>query len=308
MSIIIEKGECLSYTKNPLGKGGAYHLYNDPLIEVNLFKSYPGITKHLLVPDNPYARKVYTILKGSIIWLEEQKTLGFGTVILLTHKSEPFVFRVLEETEVLVQSYEDNTLVKTKLQNRNVQQALFELQEKDRYTFEHSMTVAGYVEKMAIRLGYRGIRMRNIIWAATYHDVGKVFIEDKILNKKGKLTESEYEHIKTHVIKGKELICNAFDENVFNIVLQHHERLDGSGYPNGLVESEISQEAKIIGICDSYHAMIEDRVYKKGKTPFEAMEELRSLADQKYDRNLVELAIEIFKYEDIQPRMSKDEA
>lgn len=299
MSKIIENGEYISFTQNPIAEGGAYHLYNDHLMEINLFKSYPGITKHLLVPENPYARKVYIILKGSILWLEKQKTLGFGSIIVLTHESEPFVFRVLEETEVLVQSYEDNTLTKTNLKNRNVQQALAELQEKDKYTYEHCMTVANYVEKIAVRLGYTGIKMRNIIWAATYHDVGKVYIEDKILNKKGKLTESEYKQIKEHPYLGKELICNAFDENVFKIVSQHHERLDGSGYPKGLLEDEILEEAKIIAICDSYHAMIEDRVYKKGKTKSAAIEELRSLAGQQYDPNLVEIAIEVFLDEKI---------
>jgi HD-GYP domain-containing protein (c-di-GMP phosphodiesterase class II) len=295
MSKVIECIDCLTYKENPVAKGGAFQKYKDDTLEIVLYKTYPGITKHFIEPKSEKCMKTYTIIKGSIKSLDAQKILGVGAIIVLKYGSEPFPFKVLEETELLEHVYGEHSLESVNDINKRVQMALAAIQEKDRYTFDHSMAITLYVEEIAVKLGYKGRRLRNIIWATTYHDLGKAYIDDEILNKKGPLTKEEYEIIKTHVVKGKDLIVNAFDEGVYNIVLQHHERLDGSGYPNGLKEDEICEEAKIIAICDSYHAMIEDRVYKKGKSRLDAINELKDMAGEKYDQRLVDIAIEVFR-------------
>lgn len=295
MSKVIEYDDCLTYKKNPMAQGGAYQKYKDETLEINLYKAFPGITKHFVEPQSEKTIKSFTLIKGSILCISSQKTLGVGSVIVLKYGNEPFPFKVLEETEILEQVYGENSFDHIKKLNDNVQRALMALQEKDHYTFEHSMATTKYVEAVAIKLGYQGLKLRNLIWATTYHDLGKIYIDEDILNKKEPLTDEEYDLIKTHVIKGKELIETAFDEAVYKIVLQHHERLDGSGYPKGLKENEICQEAKIIAICDSYDAMVEDRVYKKGKSRLDAIKELKEMAGNKYDQELVAIAIEVFR-------------
>ncbi|MCD4712419.1 MAG: HD-GYP domain-containing protein [Clostridiales bacterium] len=299
MSKLIECDHYLSYTKNPVAQGGAYQKYKDDLLEIIVYKTFPGITKHLIEPKSKNCVKTFTIIKGTIQSLDTQKVLGVGNIVVLKYGSEPFPFKVLEETEILEHNYGENSLESVTKLNQNVQMALATLQEKDQYTYEHSMVITLYVEAIAVRLGYKGIKLRNLIWATTYHDLGKAFIDDEILNKKAPLTEEEYEIIKTHVVKGKDLIVNAFNEDVFNIVLQHHERLDGSGYPHGVKEDEICEEAKIIAICDSYHAMVEDRVYKKGKSRLDAINELKDMAGIKYDKRIVDIAIEVFRDLDV---------
>ena len=295
MSKVIEASDALSYSKNPVAQGGAYQKYKDQTLEINLYKTFPGITKHFIEPKSQKCLKTYTILKGSIQSLDTQAILSVGSIVVLKYGSEPFPFKVLEETELLEHVYGENSLEDVNKLNQKVQAALAAIQEKDQYTFDHSMAITLYVEAIAVKLGYKGMRLRNLIWATTYHDLGKAYIDDDILNKKGPLTDEEYNIIKTHVIKGKDLIVNAFDEDVYKIVLQHHERLDGSGYPGGLIGDEICEEARIIAICDSYHAMVEDRVYKKGKSRLQAIEELKAMAGQKYDKRLVDIAISVFR-------------
>ncbi len=295
MTKVIDCDDFLSYTKNPVSQGGAYQKYKDGALEIVVYKTFPGITKHFIEPKSETCVKTYTIIKGSIRSLDTQKVLGEGSIVVLKYGSEPFSFKVLEETELIEHVYGEHSLENVNKLNRNVQMALAAIQEKDQYTYDHSMAITLYVEALAVKLGYKGTKLRNLIWATTYHDLGKTYIDDEILNKKGPLTKDEYEIIKTHVIKGKELIENAFNEDVFDIVLQHHERLDGSGYPNGLKEDEICEEAKIIAICDSYHAMVEDRIYKKGKSRLDAIKELKDMAAKQYDEKLVNIAIDVFR-------------
>lgn len=115
---------------------------------------------------------------------------------------------------------------------------------------------------MGLALGYSGNRMLHLLLAAQYHDIGKINIPDDILNKPGRLTDHEFSIMKGHVVEGKDLIIENFNEDVYQIIVQHHERIDGSGYPLGLKGSRICQEAKILAICDSYDAMISQRIYK----------------------------------------------
>ncbi|WP_350344614.1 HD domain-containing phosphohydrolase [Proteinivorax tanatarense] len=98
--------------------------------------------------------------------------------------------------------------------------------------------------------------------------------------------------MKGHVVQAKSFIVSCFGKPVFDIACQHHERIDGSGYPYGLTDREISQEGKIIAICDSYDAMTTDRIYKKGKSKKEAIDELKELRGVKYDSCLVDLFID----------------
>jgi len=112
--------------------------------------------------------------------------------------------------------------------------------------------------------------LRNLYISAFYHDIGKRFISNEILYKKGKLTEEEFEVVKNHPKYSFEILSNynynnLFNKDVLRAVREHHERIDGKGYPFGLTGNEISYISKIISICDSYEAMTSDRCYQKKK-------------------------------------------
>lgn len=117
---------------------------------------------------------------------------------------------------------------------------------------------------------------RNIFWAGLLHDIGKIKLDQSILNKKEKLTEGELEYIKLHVILGVELLKKfKIPEEIYKIVEQHHEHEDGTGYPNGLKENEICIEAKILRNVDVYDALTSNRSYRKKYTRQQAREIMR---------------------------------
>lgn len=150
------------------------------------------------------------------------------------------------------------------------------------------MRVLANALKIGERLHLNYESLEKLTLAAMLHDIGKVKIPANILNKPGKLTNKEYDIVKKHPFYGFEMIHKLANPSIANIILQHHERLDGSGYPYGLYENQILIEAKIIAISDSFDAMTEDRVYRKGSPPHVAFQEIESLSGVYYDNEVVE--------------------
>jgi HD-GYP domain-containing protein (c-di-GMP phosphodiesterase class II) len=171
------------------------------------------------------------------------------------------------------------------------------VEEKDIYTHNHGVRVRDYSLKIAKILGFSSERLENIVFASLCHDVGKVFVPDEILNKPGKLTEEEFDLIKKHPVDGAKMARGTFMEKLDEIIAQHHERIDGSGYPYGLKGYEILLEAKIIAIADSFDAMTSDRSYRKAMEMEVAFKELKSLSGIHYDEKVVEAFEEVLKEE-----------
>ena len=137
------------------------------------------------------------------------------------------------------------------------------VENKDPYTMGHSSRVAYYSLMLAKKLGLPGEEVRGILIAAYLHDIGKIYVEDEILNKPGKLTPLEFESIKRHPEMGvASLSAVEFPWNVKESILYHHERFDGSGYPAGLKGDDIPIGAQIIAIADFFDAMTSDRSYR----------------------------------------------
>lgn len=171
------------------------------------------------------------------------------------------------------------------------------VEEKDIYTHEHGMRVRNYSLKIAEILGFSSERLENIIFASLCHDVGKVFVPNEVLNKPGKLTEEEFELIKKHPIDGGKMAQGTFMGNLDKIISQHHERIDGTGYPYGLKGDEILLEAKIIALADSFDAMTTDRSYRKAMDVEVAFKELKSLSGIHYDEKVVEAFEKVLREE-----------
>lgn len=153
---------------------------------------------------------------------------------------------------------------------------LFMVRRQDDYTFYHSINVAVICGVLGKWLGYKGKMLTDLILAGLLHDVGKSLIPLNILNKPGRLLEEEMAVMRMHTVYGLDLIKEIPDltPQILEGVVQHHERLDGKGYPFKLSAEKIAEFGRIIAVADIYDALTSDRVYHKKTTPFAVVEVL----------------------------------
>jgi HD-GYP domain-containing protein (c-di-GMP phosphodiesterase class II) len=165
---------------------------------------------------------------------------------------------------------------------------LTQIKNKDNYTYMHSVAVCALMISLGKQINYQG-DFHQLGLAGLLHDVGKMAIPEDVLNKEGKLSEDEFNIVKNHPRGGFELLKES-DEDICDIALDvclhHHERIDGKGYPDGLIAEEISLEAKMGAICDVYDAITSDRCYKKGWDPAESLKKMASWKKGHFDDSL----------------------
>lgn len=167
---------------------------------------------------------------------------------------------------------------------------------KDENTSQHSQRVSEYSVMIAEKLGYSKEDQEVLRKTALLHDIGKIAIPDRILNKAGRLTDEEYGVMKSHVLRGAEILKHfTFIEHVDEGALYHHERYDGKGYVNGLKGEEIPLNARIIGIADAFDAMTANRVYRKKLDLDFVLEELRKGRGTQFDPGLVDILLELLE-------------
>jgi len=166
------------------------------------------------------------------------------------------------------------------------------LDSRDRYTGNHSSNVAQISFTIGKELGLSSKELYRLKRAAYLHDVGKIGISDIILNKEGSLSLAEYNLIKQHSEIGYQIIKDIPGlEKEARAVRYHHERWDGSGYPDGLAEKDIPLWARIISVADSIDAMISRRIYKEAKPIEEVIKELKLSANSQFDPEIVEVVL-----------------
>ena len=159
------------------------------------------------------------------------------------------------------------------------------IETKDPYTRGHAERVARLSEMTARAYGLSAETCRVIRYIALMHDVGKLGVSTTILAKPGKLTDEEYEHMKQHPVRGYEIVSEIdfLKEAAETAVRHHHERMDGRGYPDGLVGEQIPVIARIVMCCDAFDSMTSTRVYRKAKSIEEAMTELHRCVGTQFD-------------------------
>ena len=163
------------------------------------------------------------------------------------------------------------------------------LDSKDEYTAQHSAAVAMYCRDIATTLDLPDDERNALHFAGLLHDLGKVGVPDAVLRKPSKLTAEEWALIRQHPAKGAEALSHlAAYQGVADIVLYHHERLDGSGYPRGVTAERIPDLSKILAVADAYHAMTSERPYRAALSSFEALRELRAVAGVTFEASYVE--------------------
>lgn len=170
-----------------------------------------------------------------------------------------------------------------------VRALLVALAVKDESTEEHTRRVALLAVEVGDELGLPPGRLRAVATGGLLHDIGKLSVRDAVLRKPASLTDEEFAEVKQHPGAGVSLLeeLGGFDPLVISLVHDHHERLDGSGYPRGVASGEISLEAQILAVCDVYDALISPRVYRDAWPPARALQLLREEAGTLFDPKVV---------------------
>jgi HD-GYP domain-containing protein (c-di-GMP phosphodiesterase class II) len=171
----------------------------------------------------------------------------------------------------------------------DVNTSLYDIRTYDNYTYVHSLDTCIMSSFLGLSSGFKEKELKELAIGAILHDVGKINISDKIITKNAALTEEEFMEIRKHPIYGQEILSKnvRIPANSIKAVLQHHERIDGRGYPNNLVDNEISKFGKVVCICDVYDAVSNDRVYRKKFSPNEAYELILAGSGTAFDSQLV---------------------
>lgn len=173
---------------------------------------------------------------------------------------------------------------------------------KDPYTYGHSDRVASYAKRIAVRLGLSDKECEKVYMAGVLHDVGKIGVPDSILGKPGKLTDDEYAIVKKHPEIGYAILKHLKQlDYVLPGVLHHHEAVNGSGYPHGLVGEAIPLHGRILAVADAYDAMTSDRPYRSGMPSEKAEAILKAEAGKTWDSDIIAVFLECLANDEIQP-------
>lgn len=166
---------------------------------------------------------------------------------------------------------------------------------KTPFTADHSARVAAYSVALAKKLGWNRAQIEDIRYAALLHDIGKIGVPDSILNKPGKLTDVEYDIIKSHTTLGADILKNITSLNTAaDTALSHHERYDGLGYPNGLKGEAIPLHARLVAITDAYDAMTSKRLYRSAEDKQSIQIELVKGRGTQFDPNMLDAFLELY--------------
>ncbi len=173
------------------------------------------------------------------------------------------------------------------------------LEAKDEYTKGHSDKVTELATSLGKFIGLKRKLLGKIELAASLHDIGKIGVKDAVLNKPGRLTEEEYEHVKRHAVLGEEIAKPIIeDKDVTKSIRHHHERFDGKGYPDGLAGDKIPLGGRIIALADAFDAMISGRPYRKAYSKEEAIERVEENAGTQFDPEMATKFLKVIRREE----------
>ncbi len=210
------------------------------------------------------------------------------------------VTRALEKRALVMQNrfYQAHLERRVHEQAQRIQELFLEgvqmlaraLEAKDAYTSGHSIRVSRYSLATAARLGFNSDALECIRVGGELHDIGKIGTREAVLHKPGSLTADEFRQITEHPVLGERMLSPLARESpgVLRIVRSHHERLDGTGFPDGLVGDRIPVEARIVAVADTFDAMTTRRPYRDSRSPTDALAEMRRVAGSQLDPEAVE--------------------
>ncbi|MFV0241403.1 MAG: HD domain-containing phosphohydrolase [Lacrimispora sphenoides] len=223
-------------------------------------------------------------------------TLSISFGYSVKYREEEPILEVLRKAEDYM--YKKKLLVSTGIRGKTIYTVMAALHEKNPREEQHSFRVSELCEKMGTALGLQEDEVKELKTVGLLHDIGKVAIEEGILNKNGKLVEQEWAEIKKHPEIGYRILSSVNElSEMADYVLAHHERWDGNGYPKGLKGNEIPVQSRIIAIADAYDAMISERSYRQALPKEYAISELVKGAGTQFCREYVHVFIDKVVYD-----------
>ncbi len=282
--IVLDDAENLLYSNTIASKLFPKLSTSEHKYELARLKECSEKNKKLFLEDN-----VYKVRKESIHTKEN------GHTYIIPDITDTFNYTTRLEQDVAEKTKELEAIIL-----QAISAVANTIDAKDEYTKGHSVRVAWYSAQIARKLGKDENYINNLEYMAMLHDIGKIGVPDSVLNKVDPLTNTEFGLIKQHTIIGEEILKDI--TMVKDVVLgakYHHERYDGTGYPQGLKGEEIPFEARIIGIADAYDAMTSNRVYRS-KLPMDiVMSELIKGRGTQFDPNLTDILIELINADEL---------
>jgi HD-GYP domain-containing protein (c-di-GMP phosphodiesterase class II) len=240
------------------------------------FRAAPvGVAAHLTmsagVSDLSHAngsRELFRLADGALYWAKSQ---GRDTIVVYS----PDTVYEFSDSDRLDRMERMQSLAAIRALARMID-------AKDSPNDEHSERVATFVRRLAEAAGWAPARVSLLAEAAQIHDVGKICVPKEVLRKPSALTPDEYELVKMHAAVGADMAREALSEEQVTWIGQHHERFDGTGYPDGLAGSQISEGADLLALADSWDAMTTERIYSRPKPEPEALAECLALAGSQF--------------------------
>lgn len=230
-------------------------------------------TFHRLLTDEP----LFTIaMIAAVVWL----------VVLIIYVI----------TSLQIRQYNERHELDNKIIIESIETFTGFIDAKDPYTNGHSKRVATYTRQLAAELGYEGEALDRIYYIALLHDCGKIGVPDNILGKPGRLTDEEFQIIKSHTVRGGDILSSFKSlPNAGEGALYHHERFDGRGYPKGLAGEEIPLIARIICVADSFDAMNTNRVYRDKLTKEKILSEIEGNKGKQFDPKIADVMLRLIR-------------
>ncbi|MCE4050185.1 MULTISPECIES: HD-GYP domain-containing protein [Bacillaceae] len=263
--------------------------------EVIHHKLQPGSSWAMGPEEGWEGLEYFFIVSGKLVYQRDEVSIELipGQSFFESPIKEYTIFHAKEETEFIYVTSQPVFHHYSQL-SKDLLELTISIEEKDGYTRDHCERIKDYSMLVGEVLDLNTKQIARLNLASFFHDLGKVKVPLNILQKPSKLTDDEWEIMKLHTTFGRELLEETripLLGEIGLIVEQHHERYDGKGYPKGLKGDEITVEAAIIAVVDSFDAMTTDRVYKKGKSKKEAFEEILKNRGTMYHPQVVDAFI-----------------
>ena len=231
----------------------------------------------------------YLAQAGKFDSLEFSNESQLKVIIILLFATGFFLWIVMDNYERIVQNLRETYDLTLSGWSKT-------LEYRDQETEGHSRRVTKVTMELAQRLGISGLKLRHLNRGALLHDIGKMAIPDAILLKNGSLTDEEWKVVKMHPVNAKKLLENIpYLKPALDIPFRHHERWDGSGYPDGLSKEEIPFVARIFAVVDVWDALISDRPYRKAWSKEKTLAYLQEQSGKQFDPQVVKAFLELLK-------------
>ncbi len=269
------------------------------VIVITGYPSFETVREALRLGAYDYITKPFNLEEISFI---VKRAVEFRRLQLANKK----LMKELEEENIILEKKVEERTGDLKKLYHNMQSAYMAtvkalaqtIDAKDHYTHSHSQNVTKYAVAIAKEMGFSQREVHTLREACQLHDLGKIGIHDYILNKSEKLTQEEWEKIRSHSLRGAEILEPlTFLDKVIILIRQHHERYDGTGYPNGLKGEEIKLGALIIAVADAFDAMTSERPYRKAYSKEYTISKLKETSGTQFDPQVVKAFLEVLKKE-----------